>query len=254
MLSARANALLRARRPGVLARLAAREDVLELDHPRVGEEKGRVLRGDERRGADAAVPTLLEEAKKALADLFGLHLVSADRSSQKSSLPRIPAAGARRGPPAAARARAFLREFSRPSPTHGRERFLPARAPARRALLRRSPSRIRGPRVPARAGASPYRAPRWRTAERAAARSSRTPSRSSRSSAAPTASGSKPRSPSARRSSSRPRARMARSASARSRACAGEERSGGTLRPIFYRPGMAWLEKSKGDSSSTTGW
>src|SRR5207247_5352718 len=55
----------------VLALLLAGKDALELDHPRIRKEEGRVVAGDERRGRHASVTARLEEALEALADLGG---------------------------------------------------------------------------------------------------------------------------------------------------------------------------------------
>ena len=63
MLAAGAHALLRGGGPRVVALLAAQEDVLELVHPRVGEEQGRVVLGHERRALHHAVAALLEVAR-----------------------------------------------------------------------------------------------------------------------------------------------------------------------------------------------
>src|SRR5207248_569969 len=71
VLSARPHALLAGRGAGVVARLAAGEDVLELIHARVGEEQGRVVLRNERGALHSPVPPLLEEAEEGLADLGG---------------------------------------------------------------------------------------------------------------------------------------------------------------------------------------
>ena len=71
VLPAGPHALLGGRRPRVVALLLPREDVLELDHPRVGEEEGRVVLRHEPGGGDAAVAALLEEAEEELTDLGG---------------------------------------------------------------------------------------------------------------------------------------------------------------------------------------
>ncbi len=71
VLAAGAHALLGGGGAGVVALLPPGEDVLELDHARVGEEQGRVVLGDEGGGGDAAVAALLEEAEEGLADLGG---------------------------------------------------------------------------------------------------------------------------------------------------------------------------------------
>ena len=71
VLAAGADALLRGRRAGVVALLAAGEHVLELDHPGVREEQRGIVLRHERRARDAAVALLLEEAEEGLADLGG---------------------------------------------------------------------------------------------------------------------------------------------------------------------------------------
>ncbi len=60
VLAADAHALLRRRRARVGALLAPEEDVLELVHPRVGEEQRRVVARHERRARDDAVSVPLE--------------------------------------------------------------------------------------------------------------------------------------------------------------------------------------------------
>ncbi len=74
VLSARAHALLGAGGPVVAAVLQAQEAVLELHHPRVGEEKRRVILGDERRARDDGVAPLLEVLEKFRPDLTRCHL------------------------------------------------------------------------------------------------------------------------------------------------------------------------------------
>ena len=59
-----AHALLRRGRAHVVARLFAEEGSLERDHARVHEHQRRIGLGHERRARHAAVPALLEEAKK----------------------------------------------------------------------------------------------------------------------------------------------------------------------------------------------
>src|SRR6266567_7016431 len=70
VLAARAHAFLRGGRAGVIAFFQAEEHVLELVHPRVGEQQRRVAMRHERRAAHAAVPLALEEAQERLADLI----------------------------------------------------------------------------------------------------------------------------------------------------------------------------------------
>ncbi len=69
VLSARPHALLRAGGAGVVALLPAGEHVLELHHPGVGEEKRRVILGNEGGRSHAAVPSLLEETQECFAKL-----------------------------------------------------------------------------------------------------------------------------------------------------------------------------------------
>jgi hypothetical protein len=74
VLAARAHALLGGGGPHVVPALLAQEYRLELDHARIGEEQGRILGGNERRGADHRVAVPREVVEKALANLGpGLH-------------------------------------------------------------------------------------------------------------------------------------------------------------------------------------
>ena len=74
VLAARAHALLGACGPVVAAILQAQEAVLELHHSRVGEEKRRVILGDERRARDDGVAPLLEVLEKFRPDLTRCHV------------------------------------------------------------------------------------------------------------------------------------------------------------------------------------
>ncbi len=65
--AAGANAFLAGGGAVVVALLEAEENVLELVHSRIGEEQRGIVRRDERRAADRAVPALLEEAQKCFA-------------------------------------------------------------------------------------------------------------------------------------------------------------------------------------------
>jgi hypothetical protein len=65
-----AHALLRVDGAQVGAAACAEEDVLELDHARVGEEQGRIGGGDERRRVNDGVLAFGEEIQERLADLF----------------------------------------------------------------------------------------------------------------------------------------------------------------------------------------
>ena len=69
VLAARAHAALGARGPGIGAALAAEEDLLELDHPRVGEEQGRVVGRHQRAGGHPLVTALGEIVEEARSDV-----------------------------------------------------------------------------------------------------------------------------------------------------------------------------------------
>src|SRR5207247_4186476 len=73
VLAARPHALLRRGRAGVVALLLAEEDVLELVHPRVREQQGRIALGHERRAPHHAVAAGLEEGQAGGADLVRGH-------------------------------------------------------------------------------------------------------------------------------------------------------------------------------------
>src|SRR5262249_12498049 len=66
-----ADAFLGAGGTRVVALLPAGKNVLELDHPGVGEKQRRVVQRDERRGPNPAVASLLEESKEGFSDLVG---------------------------------------------------------------------------------------------------------------------------------------------------------------------------------------
>src|SRR5258707_9295192 len=71
VLAAGADALLRGRGTGVVARLTAQERVLELVHPGVGEEQGGIARRNERGAVHAPVLVLLEVREELFANLTG---------------------------------------------------------------------------------------------------------------------------------------------------------------------------------------
>ncbi|MCY1305322.1 hypothetical protein D9M70_551180 [compost metagenome] len=73
VLAARAHAALRGGGTRIGPRFLAREDVLELDHARIGEEQSRVVARDERRRRDDGVSLGLEELQELLANLGGFH-------------------------------------------------------------------------------------------------------------------------------------------------------------------------------------
>src|SRR5215472_11748806 len=68
VLAARADASLAGRGAFVIALLEAEKNVLELVHPRIGEEQRRIIRRDERRAAHHAMPALFEKFQKCFTD------------------------------------------------------------------------------------------------------------------------------------------------------------------------------------------
>src|SRR5271165_7306397 len=77
--AARPYAFLSRRRALVVPLFRAREDVLELIHPRVGEQQRRVVGRDQRRRAHNLVPTLRKVVQKLLADLVTCHFLYCGR-------------------------------------------------------------------------------------------------------------------------------------------------------------------------------
>src|SRR6185295_16896508 len=73
VLAPRPDALLAGRRPHVLAPLLAQEPALELHHPGVGEEQGRIGAGHERRRRHARVAVALEVLEECFANLGASH-------------------------------------------------------------------------------------------------------------------------------------------------------------------------------------
>src|SRR6188768_1777702 len=71
VLAADADDLLRGRGAAVGAHVATGEDVLELHHPGVGEEEGRIVRGNEGAARTDLVAVPREELEKCLPDLVG---------------------------------------------------------------------------------------------------------------------------------------------------------------------------------------
>ena len=95
VLAAHPHALLRRRRPRVGARLAAEEQVLELVHPRVGEEQRGIVVGDERRTGDDGVTVRREVVEERPANLVRMHRGHGTRGSGPGA--RVPGqAGTRR--------------------------------------------------------------------------------------------------------------------------------------------------------------
>ena len=75
VLPARADALLRRGGAAVLAVLDAQEGALELHHPRVGEQEGRIVGRDERRRGHLAVGALEEIVQETASDEVGAHRI-----------------------------------------------------------------------------------------------------------------------------------------------------------------------------------
>ncbi len=69
VLAADAHALLRGRRTRVVARVPAKEDVLELVHPGIGEEERRIVVRHQRRAGDDAMAVPFEIPEKGRADV-----------------------------------------------------------------------------------------------------------------------------------------------------------------------------------------
>ena len=80
VLAAGANAFLASCGAFVIALFEAEEDVLELVHPRVGEEQRGIVRGDKRRAAHVAMAALLEESQKCFADFVACQIVCPQRN------------------------------------------------------------------------------------------------------------------------------------------------------------------------------
>jgi len=70
VLAASAHALLAGGGAHILALLVAEEAVLELVHAGVGEEQGRVVMGNQRRGGDHRMAALLEKTQETGAEFF----------------------------------------------------------------------------------------------------------------------------------------------------------------------------------------
>ena len=74
VLAADPHALLDRRRPFVAPRLEAEEDVLELIHPGVGEEEGRIVLGQERRARERSCgPCAAKKSRKVRRIVLGDH-------------------------------------------------------------------------------------------------------------------------------------------------------------------------------------
>src|SRR5438046_2940985 len=74
VLSARANALLRACRARVRPLLASEKNILELVHSRIHEEQCRIFGRNQRRTFDDRVSALFEELEEAAADFVTVHV------------------------------------------------------------------------------------------------------------------------------------------------------------------------------------
>ena len=73
VLATGAHAFLAADRAGIGALFLAQEAVLELVHPRVGEQQGGVIAWDQGAGGDTGVTLLFEEAKEGFTDFCAFH-------------------------------------------------------------------------------------------------------------------------------------------------------------------------------------
>src|SRR5262245_2210713 len=125
MLAARAHAALGGGRARVRPLVLAEEHVLELHHPGVGEEQGRIVRGNERRRGHDRVAALGKEFHEPPANLVRLH----PGKKAATSVAVIQSAElARFSPESRGDATAELRTRRRSSP-----RFAPARAPTPQA-------------------------------------------------------------------------------------------------------------------------
>ena len=99
VLAAGADALLRRRRAHIGPLVVAEEDVLELVHPRVREQQGRVVAGHDRARGDDGVALRLEVLQERRPDLGSFHRgrsAGLRRFGQTSILAGGPAAGRRR--------------------------------------------------------------------------------------------------------------------------------------------------------------
>ena len=74
VLAAGADALLRAGGTRIVAFFQAEEDILELVHPRVGEQQRRVVGGHEGRAAEHAMPAGGKKVEETLSDFVTCHL------------------------------------------------------------------------------------------------------------------------------------------------------------------------------------
>ena len=69
MLPARAHTFLRRSCPRVFTLFQSQKDILELVHPRIGEQQSWIIGRDERRGVDLLMPMLDEVVQKLMANL-----------------------------------------------------------------------------------------------------------------------------------------------------------------------------------------
>ena len=73
VLAADPQAFLRTRGTQIITALEARESILELHHPGIGEQQGRIVHGDERRTPHGPVPFFAEIIQKQLPDFVPGH-------------------------------------------------------------------------------------------------------------------------------------------------------------------------------------
>src|SRR6185437_1686633 len=76
VLAAGTQAALHVGRAHVRQLLAAQEHVLELHHPRIGEQEGRIVGGNQRRGGHNGVAAILEELEETGANFCSFHAVA----------------------------------------------------------------------------------------------------------------------------------------------------------------------------------
>jgi len=73
VLAPRADALLGTARPDIVSLFQAEKDVLELVHPRIGEEKGRIIVWNEAGTGNDGMPALMEILEELCPDFSTCH-------------------------------------------------------------------------------------------------------------------------------------------------------------------------------------
>ena len=90
VLAARAHTLLRSRGPRVVALLEAQKDVLELVHPRIGEQQRGIAMRHQRRTLHPPVPLAFEKLQELFAYFVATQFVFAVRSQVRLNPASIP--------------------------------------------------------------------------------------------------------------------------------------------------------------------